>query len=291
MPEPASYAWGKILVDAVPIGGLATIATPGFADPTNYDTANAEIAYGGEVLAPDEFTAAWASDFSSVDITNNSDETWPPQDAIAIAVAGIPFDATRIEESFTALAAQVAALETRVTRNEGDIAALQPQVAANTSSVAALGPRVTTVEAVAATNTTDIVALQGRVTALETSTANSANDILALQSRVTTLERSEFDPVVSSQTLSYVPISTLSPTAQVYTMSASNGPITAWAKTYEILNNNPTSYCTIDAAGNVFVSAEGIAVFADGDTLIVTMNATNQYTTSADGFLWMTMRA
>ena len=43
--------------------------------------------------------------------------------------------------------------------------------------------------------------------------------------------------------------------------------------------------------GEVFATPAGIAIFNDGDTAVVLMNATNQYTKSEDGFLWMNMRA
>ena len=236
MPEPASYSWAMILQNSVPVGETITMPTPGFVDPTSYDVPNAEVVYGGEVLQDEEFTATWAPDWSSVSIVNNSDEEWPPQDTIAIAVAGVPFDASKIEESFTQLTARVQKLETEQEAHDDQIQALEDKVAA--------------------------------------------------------LDASEFDPVVSSQTLSYVPISELDPNTAVYTMSASNGPVT-WALTYQILNNDPTTgYWVINKdTGEVFATPAGIAVFADGDTAIITMNATNQYTTSEDGFLWMNLRA
>jgi hypothetical protein len=52
--------------------------------------AGAQVVYGGEVLNPGEATLVWASDFSSVGITNHSGEQWPPTDTIAVAVAGLP---------------------------------------------------------------------------------------------------------------------------------------------------------------------------------------------------------
>jgi hypothetical protein len=89
MPTPSSYAWAKTLPDAVPIGATYTMPTPGFAHPSNYDVPNAQVVYGGEVLHPDEVGMVWSADFSSVDLTNNSDEEWPPTDTIAVAVAGL----------------------------------------------------------------------------------------------------------------------------------------------------------------------------------------------------------
>jgi hypothetical protein len=111
MPDPTSYAWAAILNNAVAIGEAATIKTPGFVDPQNYDVPNAQVVYGGEVLQPGEFTATWASDWTSVSILNNSDEEWPPADHIAIAVAGIPFDPANLEATFAAMQASIAALE------------------------------------------------------------------------------------------------------------------------------------------------------------------------------------
>jgi Collagen triple helix repeat (20 copies) len=90
MPNPASYSWAATIQNAVPIGSALTLPTPGMTTPADYDTANAEVVYGGEVLHDDEFILEWASDFTSVDITNNSDEEWPVQDTIALVVSGLP---------------------------------------------------------------------------------------------------------------------------------------------------------------------------------------------------------
>ena len=236
MPDPASYSWAMTIQNAVPVGDTITMPTPGMPDPVNYDTVNAQIVYGGEVLDDDEFTLAWASDFTSVVITNDSDEEWPPQDTIAIAVAGVPFDPSSLEESFTQIIARIQKLETEQETHD--------------------------------------------------------DQIIALETKVAALDASEFDPVVVSQTLSYVPISQLDPAVAVYTMSATNSPVT-WAISTEELNFNPTTgYWVINTdTGEVFATPAGIAVFADGDTAVILMNATNQYTTSEDGFLWLTLRA
>ena len=182
MPDPASYSWAMTVQNAVPVGAVLTMPTPGMTEPANYDTANAQIVYGGEVLQDEEFILNWASDFTSVGITNNSDEEWPVQDTIAIAVAGVPFDASEIETAFTQLAARVAKLEAEQETHDDQIGDLQDAVAK--------------------------------------------------------LDASEFDPVVVSQTLSYVPISGLDPSVAVYTMSSTNSPVT-WAISAEELNLNP----------------------------------------------------
>jgi hypothetical protein len=118
-----SYAWAQILPEAVPIGGDAEVATPGFLDPPSYKTDETQVVHGGNVLTPEQFTAAWDADFSHVHITNNTAEDWPPGDTIYVTVAGIPFDASNVQDSFTAL-------ETRVTNSEAAIAALDTRVAA-----------------------------------------------------------------------------------------------------------------------------------------------------------------
>jgi hypothetical protein len=139
VPNPTSYSWAATLQNAVPIGEAATIATPGFNDPANYDVPNAQVVYGGEVLDDDEFTATWAPDWSSVSILNDSDEEWPPQDTIAIAVAGLPFDPSNLEQTFTQMQAAIAA-------NSAEIEVLHTRSISNEASIAALDARITTLE-------------------------------------------------------------------------------------------------------------------------------------------------
>jgi hypothetical protein len=118
-----SYAWAQILPEAVPIGGDAEVATPGFLDPPSYKTDETQVVHGGTVLPPEQFTAAWDPDFSHVHITNNTAEDWQVGDTVYVTVAGIPFDASNVQDSFTAL-------EARVANNEAAIAALDTRVAA-----------------------------------------------------------------------------------------------------------------------------------------------------------------
>jgi hypothetical protein len=129
MPDPASYSWAATLQNAVPIGDSFTLQTPGMANPSAYDTANAEVVYGGEVLHADEFSLEWASDFTSVEIFNQSDEDWPVQDTIALAVSGVPFDPTDLQDAFTQIEARLTAVENRSTENEARITTLEAEMA------------------------------------------------------------------------------------------------------------------------------------------------------------------
>jgi hypothetical protein len=140
VPEPSSYAWATILNAAVPIGATATIKTPGFANPASYDTPNARVVYGGEVLPTAEFTATWAGDWSSVAVLNKSDENWPPSDFLAIAVAGLPVDMSNIEQSLTDLTTRTAVLETGQTAQDNEIADLDSRVDALEAGEGAVGP-------------------------------------------------------------------------------------------------------------------------------------------------------
>ena len=144
MPEPTSYAWAMTHNTAVRVGSEWPLPTPGFEFPQDYDVPNAEVVYGGEVLQDDEFTAVWAPDWANVEITNKSDEDWPPQDTIAIAVLGLPLDPSRTQEILTEFDARIAKLETeqelhddQINENQDTIASNAEQIALNTESIAA----------------------------------------------------------------------------------------------------------------------------------------------------------
>jgi hypothetical protein len=114
-----SYAWGQQLSEPVPSGEDAVVQTPGFDSPENYLTDETAATLDGKVLTPEEFTAAWADDFTSVTVTNGTEAEWQPAQTLYVTVAGTPFDVANIEESFDALAAQVADHEQRIAALEG----------------------------------------------------------------------------------------------------------------------------------------------------------------------------
>ena len=77
MPDVKSYAWSYRLSATVETDETVDVPTPGFKNPENYDTEHAEVVYG-DVLDADEYALAWAEDFTSVTVTNLTDEDWQP---------------------------------------------------------------------------------------------------------------------------------------------------------------------------------------------------------------------
>jgi hypothetical protein len=139
MANVKSYAWGVTLSEVVAIGAEAVVNTPGFIDPPSYKTDEVEVAHGGTVLTPDQFTATWEGDFTHVHLMNNTAADWPPGDTLYVTVAGIPFDAANAEASFDAL-------EARVTNNEATITALDVRVTALESVAGLAAPPTRQVE-------------------------------------------------------------------------------------------------------------------------------------------------
>ena len=118
-----SYSWSTTLSAAVAPGEEAEVLTPGFENPENYDTDNAEAVWNGTVLTADNSAISFEDDWSHAHVTNNGEATWMAGDTIYVAVAAKAFDPGNVEESFTAL-------EARVAKNETDIADLEARVTA-----------------------------------------------------------------------------------------------------------------------------------------------------------------
>jgi hypothetical protein len=108
-----SNAWGQMIKNvAIPNGGTLTVLTPGFITPENYDTANAKVTHEGSALNAGQYSVAWAADFSSVVVTNNSGVSWPPSHMVYVTVAALP--GADIAATLANLNARVTALETKV---------------------------------------------------------------------------------------------------------------------------------------------------------------------------------
>lgn len=118
MANPKSYAWSQQLYAVVPAGEDAQVNTPGLENPDDYKTDEAEVVVNGNVLLPEQFTLTWEEDWSHAHVTNGTETDWQPGDTVYVTVAGIPFDPTNVEASFTALEAQVSDHETRITALE-----------------------------------------------------------------------------------------------------------------------------------------------------------------------------
>jgi hypothetical protein len=126
MADVKSYAWSQRLGDVVPPGGEVAVPTPGFESPENYDHDNAEVVIDGIVLAKEQFSLDWSSTHIDVAVTNNTGTTdWQPGQTLYVAVAGIPFDPSNVEESFNALVNRVTTLEGSVTSLEARVTALE----------------------------------------------------------------------------------------------------------------------------------------------------------------------
>jgi hypothetical protein len=131
MAGPSSYAWAQMVKNvAVPNGGTITVLTPGFITPENYDTANAKVAREGNALNPGQFSVAWAGDFSSVVVTNNTGNVWPPSHMVYVTVAALA--SADVAATLANHSARLAALEAKV-------GALAPIVLNQTISFPAAG--------------------------------------------------------------------------------------------------------------------------------------------------------
>ena len=115
-----SYAWSLKLPHLVGVDDNIDVPTPGFDHPERYDTANAEVVYGNQVLQPAEVSLEWADEFDSVNVTNLTDENWQPSETIYVTVK-----LSAPEAGEGGGSEEIAALEARVAQNETDIAALQ----------------------------------------------------------------------------------------------------------------------------------------------------------------------
>ena len=124
MPDVKSYAWSYRLSTTVETDETVDVPTPGFKNPENYDTEHAEVVYG-DVLDADEYELAWAENFTSVTVTNLTDEDWQPSQTLYVTVPGKTAGDGDAEGSFEALEARVSALEATVEDHETRIAALE----------------------------------------------------------------------------------------------------------------------------------------------------------------------
>lgn len=124
MPDVKSYAWSYRLSATVETDETVDVPTPGFKNPENYDTEHAEVVYG-DVLQSDEYALAWAEDFTSVTVTNLTDEDWQPSHTLYVTVPGKNVGEGDAGGSFEALEARVSALETTVADHETRITALE----------------------------------------------------------------------------------------------------------------------------------------------------------------------
>ena len=115
-----SYAWNLRLNHMVNVNGGVVVPTPGFDHPERYDTENAEVVYGNQVLQPAEVGLEWDEEFDNVNVTNLTDENWQPSETIYVTVK-----LSAPEAGEGGGSEEIAALEARVAENETDIAALQ----------------------------------------------------------------------------------------------------------------------------------------------------------------------
>lgn len=120
-----SYAWSTILSAAVADGATIDIQTPGFDDPEYYDTDNCGLTIDGTVLTPEAASAAWASDFSSVTVTNSSGDDWAPAQTLYVTVAGQTPTTGTISDRLDAHDEQIAGLNTEMDDLESRVAALE----------------------------------------------------------------------------------------------------------------------------------------------------------------------
>jgi hypothetical protein len=125
-----SYSWSSPLSASVAPGSDATVPTPGFHSPENYDTANAEAVWNGTVLTSENSAISFDPDWSQAKVTNNGDDTWMAGDTISVVVAAKHFDPADIQGSFEALDERVTTLEGSVTTLEGSVADLETRVEA-----------------------------------------------------------------------------------------------------------------------------------------------------------------
>jgi hypothetical protein len=120
-----SYAWSARLSAVVEPGAEVVVPTPGFDNPENYHADQAQVGLDGNVLIAEQFSLAWADDHSEATVTNGTEAEWQPTQTIYVTVAGIPFDAENVEDTFSALEDRVSATETQVDDHETRITALE----------------------------------------------------------------------------------------------------------------------------------------------------------------------
>ena len=139
MADVSSYAWNADLNAPVELDGATDVPTPGFKNPEDFDTENAQVVRGNIVLRADQVVLEWEDDFSSVTLTNKSGEIWQPGENLYVTVKLLPEEGSEeIEGDISALDERVAAVEDAVQDHETRLAALETAVQGQETRIAAL---------------------------------------------------------------------------------------------------------------------------------------------------------
>jgi hypothetical protein len=134
MVAPASYGWNLTLHEAVPDGG--TVDIPAHDINENVDQESVELAVDGDVIAEDEFEAAFDVASEIVTITNMTGEAWDEQSNVYVSARRKPLtgeniggDTSALEARIGTLEGQVATMSAQLDNHEARISALETPVA------------------------------------------------------------------------------------------------------------------------------------------------------------------
>ena len=94
-----SYGWSHRLLAAVANNGTVVIQTPGY-DRGQVDEGNLALVLGGETLATNLYSAAWATDKSYVTITNLSGVSWPYNATLYVYCPGLDAKIFRADATY-----------------------------------------------------------------------------------------------------------------------------------------------------------------------------------------------
>lgn len=127
-----TYGWGVTLSEMVADNAFVVVPTLDF-DAGQVDTANAEVAYGGHLLTPEQFALNWAPDGSKVNVVNRSGHDWEVNQGVYVSCPRLAPDVESLEDIPAELAdheTRIAALETSQGAQDSAITDLQARVAA-----------------------------------------------------------------------------------------------------------------------------------------------------------------